>query len=116
VLFATADGGVTWKPDRVLTGLHEHQQGAVVVSAMADSTWITGRVPRHGTPQLTKLGPGASATDSTMPAPEESGVSQMSFATASQGWVLNGVKLLSTNDGGATWADITPGWPTAASP
>ncbi len=43
-----------------------------------------------------------------MPAPEESGVSQMSFATASQGWVVNGVKLLSTNDGGATWTDITP--------
>ncbi len=109
MLFATADGGVTWKPDRVLTGVHEHQQGAVVVSAMADSTWITGRVPRHGTPQLTKLGPGASATDSTMPAPEESGVSQMSFATPSQGRVVtNESKLLSTNDGGATWTDITP--------
>ncbi len=109
VLFATDDGGVIWKPDRVLTGLHEHQMGAVVVSAVADSTWITGRVPRHGgVPQLTKLGPGASAMDTTMPAPEESGVSQMSFATASQGWVVAGGKLMATNDGGATWTDITP--------
>ncbi len=109
VLFATEDGGVSWKPDRVLTGLHEHQMGAVVVSAVADSTWITGRVPRHGgVPQLTKLGPGASVTDTTMPAPEESGVSQMSFATASRGWVVAGGKLMATNDGGATWTDITP--------
>jgi photosystem II stability/assembly factor-like uncharacterized protein len=116
VLFATADGGVTWKPDRVLTGLQEHSEGEKVESAVADSTWITARVPKNGLPQLTKLGPGASVTDTTMPAPEESGVSQMSFATPSQGWVLNGVKLLSTNDGGATWTDITPGWPTAATP
>jgi len=117
VLFATEDGGVTWKPDRVLAGLHEAQTGAVVVSAIVDSTWITGRVPKGGMPQLTKLGPGASATDTTMPAPEESGVFQMSFATASQGWVVtNESKLLSTNDGGATWTDITPGWPTGATP
>ena len=33
----------------------------------------------------------------------------MSFATASQGWVVtNYFKLLATNDGGATWTDITP--------
>jgi hypothetical protein len=113
VLFATADGGVTWKPDRVLSGSQAGSQGAVVASAVADSTWVIGRVPRHGTPRLTKLGPGASATDTTMPAPEESGVRQMSFATASQGWVASGGKLLATNDGGATWTDITPGWPTA---
>ncbi len=109
VLFATEDGGVTGKPDRILTGLQEHQTGAKVVSTMADSTWITGRAPKDARPQLTKLGPGGSATDTTMPAPEASGVSQMSFATASQGWVVtNESKLLSTNDGGATWTDITP--------
>ncbi|MGB3549499.1 MAG: hypothetical protein WA993_02330 [Candidatus Binatus sp.] len=109
VLFATKDGGVTWKPDRVLTGLQEHSEGEKVVSAMADSTWITGRVPKDAMPQLRKLGPGASATDSTMPAPEASGVSQMSFATANQGWIVtNESKLLATNDGGATWTDITP--------
>jgi len=117
VLFATADGGVTWKPDRVLSGSQTGSQGAVVVSAVADSTWITGRVQKDAMPQLRKLGPGASATDSTMPAPEESGLRQMSFATASQGWVVtNESKLLATNDGGATWTDITPGWPTGATP
>jgi len=109
VLFATEDGGVTWKPDRVLTGLHDHEQDTTVVSAVADSTWFTGRVPKNGMPQMTKLGPGASATDTTMPAPEESAVRRMSFATVSQGWVVtNESKLLATNDGGATWTDITP--------
>ncbi len=109
VLFATEDGGVTWKPDRVLTGLQEAQTGAGVASAMADSTWITGRVPRHGAPQLTKLGPGASATDTAMPAPEASGIFKISFPTPSQGWVVtNEFKLLTSNDGGATWTDITP--------
>jgi photosystem II stability/assembly factor-like uncharacterized protein len=116
-LFATEDGGVTWKPDRILTGLQQAQQGARVHSVVVDSTWIAGRAPRRGLPQLSKLGPGASATDSTMPAPEASGVSQMSFATASQGWVVTVYgKLLSTNDGGATWTDITPGPPQAPTP
>jgi photosystem II stability/assembly factor-like uncharacterized protein len=109
VLFETDDGGVTWQPGRVLTGLQQHEMGARVVSAVADSTWFTGRVPKNGMPQLRKLGPGASATDNTMPAPETSGVSEMSFATPRQGWVLTfDGKLLSTNDGGASWTDITP--------
>ena len=58
MLFATNDGGVTWKPDRVLAGLQDTQTGSKVASAMADSTWITGRVPKDGMPQLSKLGPG----------------------------------------------------------
>jgi photosystem II stability/assembly factor-like uncharacterized protein len=118
VLFATEDSGVTWKPDRILTGLQEHSMGTMVASAVADSTWITGRLPKDGMPQLKNLGPGASATDSTMPAPEASGVFQMSFVTASQGWVVtNFFKLLSTNDAGATFTDITPSRrPRAATP
>jgi photosystem II stability/assembly factor-like uncharacterized protein len=104
VLFATDDGGVTWRPDRVLEG---RPAGP---SALVDSTWIVARVPRNGMPELRKLGPGASARDSTPPAPEVSGIFKMSFAASSQGWVVtNYFKLLSTNDGGATWTDITPG-------
>jgi len=113
VLFVTEDGGVTWKPDRILSGLAEASQGLPVYSAVVDSTWIVARIPRGGRlPQLSKLGPGASVTDTTMPAPEESGISRMSFATASQGWVVTvDGKLLSTNDAGATWTDITPNLP-----
>ncbi len=58
VLFRTEDSGVTWKSDRVIRGLAEHQGGAMVVSAVADSTWITGKAPTTGLPQLKLLGPG----------------------------------------------------------
>jgi photosystem II stability/assembly factor-like uncharacterized protein len=109
VLFATNDSGVTWKSDRVLTGLREHQYGSTVVSTVTDSTWITGRAAKNGMPELSKLGPGANTTDLTMPAPEESGISKMSFVTEKQGWVVTVYgRLLSTSDGGVTWTDITP--------
>ena len=81
-----------------------------MVSAIADSTWITGRAPGKSMPRLTKLGPGAKVTDTTMPAPEVSGVSGMSFIAPNDGWVFTFQgQLLSTNDGGASWTDITPG-------
>ncbi len=109
VLFATSDGGVTWKPDRTLTGLKTEQAGTRLPSAVADSTWITARASKDSMPQLKALGPGANVTDNTMPAPEESGISEMSFVSAKEGWVRTVYgKLLSTTDGGATWTDITP--------
>ncbi|MGB3550561.1 MAG: hypothetical protein WA993_07720, partial [Candidatus Binatus sp.] len=116
VLFATNDGGVTWKPDRVLAGMHGQQTGWKAASAVADSTWITGSIPKHGMPQLRKLGPeDHSETDTA--GLEDFEITRMSFATASQGWVVtNYLKLLATNDGGATWTDITPGWPQPATP
>lgn len=109
VLFATNDGGRTWKADRMLTGLPEHSMGSKVASAIADSTWITGTAPGKSMPHLRKIEAGANIVDTAMPAPEASGVLQMSFISASQGWVLNSEsQLLSTNDAGATWADISP--------
>jgi photosystem II stability/assembly factor-like uncharacterized protein len=110
VLFATDDGGVTWRPDRVLTGLQEQDQGDTMASAVVNSAWITARVPKNGVPQLRALGAGAHAVASTAPGPEDFRVSGISFATPRQGWVLTVYnKLLSTNDGGASWTDITPG-------
>jgi photosystem II stability/assembly factor-like uncharacterized protein len=110
VLFVTSDGGITWKPDRMMTGVKSGQMGRKLPSAVADSTWIIGRAPQGSQPQLKMLGPSANVTDNTMPPPEESGISEMSFVSAKEGWVrtVNG-KLLSTTDGGARWTDITPG-------
>jgi photosystem II stability/assembly factor-like uncharacterized protein len=109
VLFATNDGGITWKPDRILTGLPEHSMGTKVASAIADSTWIIGTAPGKEMPHLRKFESGANVTDAAMPAPEASGVLQMSFVASSQGWVLTSdTKLLSTRDGGTTWTDISP--------
>jgi len=68
-------------------------------------------------PQLANVAPGATIEPSTPPNPEDRPAYGMSFATPSQGWVVtNESKLLATNDGGATWTDITPGWPTGATP
>ncbi len=103
VLFATEDGGVAWKPDRVIEGR------PVGPSAMVDSTWITARVPKNGMPQLANVAPGATIAPSTSPGPQDFLPRGINFATASQGWVVtNESKLLATNDGGATWTDITP--------
>jgi photosystem II stability/assembly factor-like uncharacterized protein len=118
VLFRTDDGGVTWKPDRVLTGLLAQETGWKAASAVVDSTWITGSVPKKGMPKLRKLGPEDHSQTNTAPRSEDFNVMQMSFATPSQGWIeTNYSKLLSTNDGGASWTDITPGRkPKAATP
>ena len=114
VLFATDDGGITWKADRMAIGLGQASTGATVVSTVVGSTWVTARAPwlgraGFGLPQLKKLDHGANVTDTTMPSPEASGIMRMTFITPNEGWVLtNETTLFSTNDGGATWTDISP--------
>jgi hypothetical protein len=103
VLFVTEDGGVTWKPDRVVEGR------PLGPSAMVGATWITGRVSKNGVPKLANIARAATIAPSTLPGPEDRPAYGISFATEIQGWVLtNDSKLLATNDGGATWTDITP--------
>jgi photosystem II stability/assembly factor-like uncharacterized protein len=115
VLFATDDGGVTWKPDRLLTGVQDQDQGETTASTVVNSVWITGRVLANRQPQLATLGPGAGAVAAMEPGPNDTKISQISFVTPRQGWVLTVYnKLMSTNDGGATWTDITPGRIAAA--
>lgn len=93
MLFATSDGGRTWKPDRILANLEEEQQGRVVPSTVADSIWITARVTDRGV-ALTKLGPGARGrADIKDPKWQSSGyflADQLSFVTPKQGWVIVG--------------------------
>ncbi len=113
VLFATDDGGRTWKPDRILANLEEENTGQRLPSTVADSTWITGsRVSAHP-PTLTALSAGARVRATVDPVSHRSGyfqVRQLSFATPSRGWVIVGDGgLLSTTDGGTTWTTLTPG-------
>jgi len=117
VLYKTDDGGVSWKTDRVLTGLMEQETGWKAASIVVASTWITSSVSKNGMPQLRKLGPNDHHETITAPVPEDFNIFQMSFATPSQGWLLtNSFTLLSTNDGGASWTDITPSRAPAATP
>jgi photosystem II stability/assembly factor-like uncharacterized protein len=55
VLFASDDGGQTWKPDRMVTNFEDT---GLMSSTIADSTWI---IPSGGStrPTLTKVGAGA---------------------------------------------------------
>lgn len=103
VLFGTDDGGVTWKPQANITGR------VIGPSAVVGSTWITADVPRHASPQLRKLGPGASVSVDAPLGPGLSTATAMSFITPNEGWVMTvDDRLFATTDGGATWTDITP--------
>jgi photosystem II stability/assembly factor-like uncharacterized protein len=110
VLFATDDGGRSWKQDRVLSNLEKTSAGRRVQSAVVGDIWLIAKVSDHR-PILTALRAGAKMRATIDPASHMSGylgVDQLSFVTPSQGWVLVDAELLSTGDGGATWADITP--------
>jgi photosystem II stability/assembly factor-like uncharacterized protein len=110
VLFATDDGGRSWKPERILSGLEESAGGHRVQSAVVGGIWLIAKVSDHR-PTLTALRAGARMRASIDPASHSSsyfGANQMSFVTPSKGWVLVDAELLSTMDGGATWTDITP--------
>ena len=109
VLFETDDGGVSWKADRIITGLPQHQDGKIVASALKGSTWITGTAKQRILPELRMLGSSDHAATNSATGSENFGISRLSFATPSQGWVLTvDHRLFSTSDGGATWTDITP--------
>jgi photosystem II stability/assembly factor-like uncharacterized protein len=110
VLFATDDGGRSWKQDRVLAGLEQTSEGHRVQSSIVGDVWLIAKVSNHR-PIITALRAGARMRAAIDPASHSSGyfgVDQISFITPSQGWVLVDAELLSTTDGGATWTDITP--------
>ena len=68
-------------------------------------------------PRLANVAPATTTETGAPSSPEDRPADEIDFVTASQGWVVTLYgKLLATNDGGATWTDITPGWPTAATP
>jgi photosystem II stability/assembly factor-like uncharacterized protein len=111
VLFATDDGGHSWKLDRILSGLEETSVARRVQSAVVGDTWLIAKVSDHR-PTLTALRAGARMRATIDPASHSSGyfdANQMSFVTPTRGWVLVDIgELFSTTDGGASWTDITP--------
>jgi photosystem II stability/assembly factor-like uncharacterized protein len=111
VLFATDDGGRSWRPDRILSNLEETSDGNRVQSTVVGDIWLIAKVADHR-PILTALRAGARMRATIDPASHLSGyfgTDQPSFVTPSQGWILvDHAQLLSTTDGGATWTDITP--------
>lgn len=108
VLFATGDGGRTWKPDRILSNLAESSAGSSVESAVAGSTWVVPFAASGQPPTLLKLHP----NDRTEAPAHKSGGDfrrcSLSFLTPDEGWLNCSGKLSSTADGGATLTEITP--------
>jgi len=109
VLFATDDGGQTWKTDRMVTNFEDVGS---ISSTVTDSTWI---IPSGGSrhPRLTEVGAGARIDASNHAASVFEGRREnapLSFVSPTEGWIVVGDgELISTTDGGATWTALTPG-------
>ncbi len=107
VLFATLDGGVTWQPQGLLGNLPANMD-APVSSTIVDSAWLIARQPMYALPMVTTLHIGEWEYGiADFAAGYGSGL-RMSFTSPARGWLLTDGALLSTQDGGATWSDITP--------
>jgi photosystem II stability/assembly factor-like uncharacterized protein len=110
VLFSSDDGGLTWKTDRVLPNRGDFSVGEKIPATVADSVLLAAPNSSGGTIPLTAAPPGTKP--STTIAKVSTGgvvISQLSFVDASRGWASTSQGLFSTQDGGVTWTDITPG-------
>jgi hypothetical protein len=106
-LFETHNGGVTWALDRIQPKVADPTDGWLPV-AVAESTLVTAMVST-GNIRLMQTPRGGQVEGHTSAIPRHAlTADQLSFVTAHRGWVLAGYWLLSTSDGGATWADVTP--------
>lgn len=105
VLFATVDGGNTWKPDRRLTGLGLSSLGTLNSTSLTDSSWIIPTASIGTPPELLIIPPGAV---SAYPSTRRNDVRVSSFISSMQGWISSKSGLFSTSDGGNTWQNISP--------
>jgi photosystem II stability/assembly factor-like uncharacterized protein len=108
VLFATADGGRTWKLDRMVTKKYDSRGYGMPI--VVGSAWVWVKLLDHH-PVLKTVGAGEkidASADAATGVSRYSDAGQLSFVTPTQGWVIVDGALFSTTDGGATWADIAP--------
>jgi len=105
VLFATEDGGRTWKVDRVLANLAPGTAGDQQFSTVVGPYWINSLTMDASQHKLMKILPGTATTDATG---ASLGRCEVSFVDLYRGWRDCSGDVDSTNDGGVTWTDITP--------
>jgi hypothetical protein len=126
VLFATDDGGKTWKPDRVMisTLVYGMPRPAAttfprcttctVQSAVVGSTWLLAPYSEFGPPsRFITLKSGATfdvsnETYTALWSIDSDADLSFDFTTPSNGWLAWHQQLLSTTDTGGTWTPIGP--------
>jgi photosystem II stability/assembly factor-like uncharacterized protein len=107
VLFATEDGGRTWKATGVLRDSEPDSPSAVIPAAVADSTLLTAVISRPTRMVVARIAPDGRVGTASGPAPF--GIpDQFSFADAQHAWAYDGGGVFSTSDGGETWTNISP--------
>jgi photosystem II stability/assembly factor-like uncharacterized protein len=104
VLYETADGGLTWRTGRILSGFKGHEK---FVSTVAGTNWIYSTVNGNGMPVLKAV---ESASGAVVQEHSTGDFSKcaLDFATPTVGWTECSGRLLSTIDGGNTWREIAP--------
>ena len=110
VLFSSDDGGQTWKSDRVLPKRTYLSEGNIPTAVSDSVMLIAADSDNADTIQLTSFPPGGKAsTTAAHISRGGAGASQLSFTASSRGWVSTSNDLFSTQDGGVSWTNITPG-------
>ncbi|GEM_PF-3015341 len=107
VLFATEDGGKSWRQDRALPRLP-----GTFTAIAAGSAWIAAHseaMGRSTTLRLYSEGSDRSVTTSTAVVSSAGHAMQLSFVTRTEGWINMSDRLLATKDSGNTYSDMTPG-------
>ena len=109
-LFASNDRGRTWRMGDAFP-----QETSAWATTATGSSWIiartSGRMLAINTRPSSKLGASIPPTDVSADIGDIVGnapVRQLSFASITQGWALAAGMLLSTDNGGVTWMNVTP--------
>ncbi len=109
VLFSSEDSGQTWETDQVLRKWGHLSGGEKIPVAVADSVLLAAPDSNDGTIPLTAVSPAAKENTTVASVPSRRfALFNLSFANPSHGWASTSEGLLSTQDGGTTWMDITP--------
>ena len=99
-LFSTTDTGKTWKEDQLL------RSDSRTIPFVRGSAWGMARMGKDDTLSLTS--PSGSLRSSEPPETDMQSLQSVTFVDDVHGWAVGGGKLLSTEDSGLTWTNITP--------
>jgi len=121
VLYATEDGGDTWKLDRSITdqatdpetGTHPYRFGptCLVPASGGGTLLLTTLDEGHGTLSLETVNHGGEVSVSTSKGllEEHEWAVGLSFSSSTHGWLrTSSGRTFTTDNGGASWRDISP--------